>query len=457
MEKQKGHILVLTYPAQGHINPLLQFAKRLASKGLKATLATTHYTVKSICATTVGVEPISDGYDEGGFKQAPSVEAYLESFRTVGSRTFADIILKYQNSDSPVDCIVYDSLLPWVLDVARQFGVYGAVILTVSASVCSMFWQINQGLLTLPMKQETMPLLLPGLPSLEFCDLPSFLAQPASNRAYLAEILEKFARLNENDWVFCNSFQELESELVETMLGHWPLVMIGPMVPSAYLDQQIEGDSAYGASLWKPTSEESMRWLDTKPENSVIYVSFGSMADIAATQVEEIAWGLKASNRPFLWVAKENENKLPVDFVKSVGDTGCVLTWCNQLEVLAHPAVGCFVTHCGWNSTLEGLSLGVPMVAVPHWSDQPTNTKFVEDVWKVGVRVKKDEQGIVKGEELKRCIEEIMDGERSEEFKRNASKWREFAKKTVSVGGSSDRNIDEFVMKMMKGERKRNF
>ena len=76
MSNHKGHVVVLTYPAQGHINPLVQFAKHLASEGLKATLATNHYTVKSIHATTMGVEPISDGYDEGGYKQAPSTEAY---------------------------------------------------------------------------------------------------------------------------------------------------------------------------------------------------------------------------------------------------------------------------------------------------------------------------------------------------------------------------------------------
>lgn len=216
MENQRGHVLLLTYPAQGHINPLLQFAKRLASKQVKATLATTHYTVKSISATTVGVEPISDGFDEGGFKQAPSVKAYLESFKTVGSRTLAEIILKYKDSDSPVNCIVYDSLLPWGLDVARQFGIYGAAMLTNSASVCSMYWQINQGLLTLPVKQETeMSLTLPGLPSLVSSDLPSFLAEPASNPAYLAAILEKFGSFNKNDWVFCNSFEELEREVFD--------------------------------------------------------------------------------------------------------------------------------------------------------------------------------------------------------------------------------------------------
>ncbi|KAF2314717.1 hypothetical protein P3X46_023350 [Hevea brasiliensis] len=449
MADPRCHVIVIPYPAQGHINPLLQFAKRLASKGVKATFATTPYTVNSIHAPNVGVEPISDGFDEGGFKQSSGVEAYLESFKTVGSRTLTELILKFNASGFPVTCIVYDSLLTWAVDVAKQLGIYAAVFLTNSASVCSMYWQIDQGLLTLPVKQETVPVSLPGLPSLDFYELPSFLASPTTHSAYLETILQKFHSLDKNDWVFCNSFEELEIELVRAMRGLWPVVMVGPTLPSAYLDQQIDGDTAYGASLWEQTTDQCLRWLDTKPPDSVIYVSFGSMADISAKQVEEIAWGLEVSNWPFLWVIKDSENKLPVDFISSVGETGIVVAWCNQLEVLAHQAVGCFVTHCGWNSTLEGLSLGVPMVGVTQWSDQPTNAKFIEELWKVGVRAKKDEEGIVRRQELEKCIREVMVGERSEEMKNKASKWRDLAKAAVGLGGSSDTKINQFVLKLL--------
>lgn len=239
-------------------------------------------------------------------------------------------------------------------------------------------------------------------------------------------------------------------KLVGAMRGLWPVVMVGPMVPSAYLDQQIDGDTAYGASLWEPTTDQCLRWLDMKPPDSVIYVSFGSMAGISAKQVEEMAWGLEASKRPFLWVIKDSENKLPDDFISSIGETGIVVAWCNQLEVLAHQAVGCFVTHCGWNSTLEGLSLGVPMVCVTQWSDQPTNAKFVEEVWKVGVRAEKDEEGIVGRKELEKCIREVMVGERSGEMKNNASKWRDLAKVAVRLGGSSDTNVDHFCSEVAR-------
>nr|POF04968.1 udp-glycosyltransferase 74f2 [Quercus suber] len=94
----------------------------------------------------------SDGYDEGGYKEAPSTEAYLESFKPVGSKALAELISKFKDSASPVNCVVYDSLLPWALDVARKFGIYGAVFLTDSASVCSMYWHIDHGRLTLPVK-----------------------------------------------------------------------------------------------------------------------------------------------------------------------------------------------------------------------------------------------------------------------------------------------------------------
>ncbi|KAK4568543.1 hypothetical protein RGQ29_004093 [Quercus rubra] len=400
MSNHKGHVVVLTYPAQGHINPL-------------ATLATNHYTVKSIHATTVGVEPISDGYDE-------------ESFKSVGSRTLSELISKFKDSASPVNCLVYDSLLPRALDVARQFGIYRAVFLTNSASVCSMYWHIDHGQLTLLVKQETEPVLFPGLPSLGLSDLPSFLAQPSSNSAYLAVIMENFGCLDKNDWVFCNSSEEMEDKLVKAMSGLWPLVMVGPMVPSAYLDQQINGDIAY----------------ETKPPKSVIYVSFGSMSDITTKQADEIACGLIASNIYFLLVAKDSINNLPIEFINSAQERGLVVPWCNQLEVLAHQAVACFVTHCGWNSTLEALSLGVPMVAMPQWSDQPTNAKFVEELWQVGVKAKKNKEGLVTRDELEMCIKEVTVGKRT-------------CNRAVRLGGSSDKNLNEFVVKLVRGEVKK--
>ncbi|KAK9064515.1 hypothetical protein SSX86_015897 [Deinandra increscens subsp. villosa] len=450
----KAHVLVLPYPSQGHINPLLQFAKTLASKGLKATLATTHYTLSSISAPSVAVEPISDGFDGGGFAQARSEELFLESFKSNGSRTLTQLIKKHQKTNNPITCIVYDSFLPWALEVAKENGILGGPFFTNSAAVTAVFGRIYGGRLKLPVRVEDCPVVVPGVPALNLEDLPSFLNAPESYPAYLRMKLNQFSNLEEADWIFSNTFQSLESEVVKGMSEQWHAKLIGPMVPSAYLDGRIGGDKGYGASLWKPLDDGCTRWLETKPRNSVVYVSFGSMVSLAQQEMEEIAWGLLESGFNFLWVVKDSErHKLPkgfLDLTTQNQEKGMIVSWCNQLEMLAHDSVGCFVTHCGWNSTLEGLSLGVPMVGVPKWADQLTDAKFIADVWRVGVRAKVDGGiGMVKREEVVLCLNEVMnEGERGLEIKKNARKWRELAKEAISEGGSSDKTIDEFVVSL---------
>ncbi|XP_028120332.1 UDP-glycosyltransferase 74B1-like [Camellia sinensis] len=451
-----GHVVVLPYPSQGHINPLLQFAKRLASKGVKATLATTHYTVKSICVPNIAVEPISDGFDNGGFTQARAEDVYLKSLRENGSRTLSQLIEKHKNTNFPINCVVYDSFFPWALDVAKTHGIYGAPFFTNSATVCAIFCHVHHGLVKLPVKVEELPLVLPGIPPLNLVDLPSFVQAPESYPAYLAMKLSQYSNLDKADWVFGNTFEELEGEAVKNVLELWPGKMIGPMVPSAYLDGRIEEDKGYGASLWKPLSSDCAKWLEAKPSQSVVYVSFGSMVSLTEEQMEEMAWGLKGSNLDFIWVVRESEiTKLPSEFTNSTAqEKGLIVTWCNQLEMLAHQAIGCFVTHCGWNSTLEGLSLGVPMVGVPKWTDQLTDAKFIEEIWGVGFRAKEDEKGVVRREELMGCLKEVMEGERSVEIRKNCCKWKELAKEAISEGGSSDKSIDEFVEQLKSGNEK---
>ena len=166
------------------------------------------------------------------------------------------------------------------------------------------------------------------------------------------------------------------------------------------LNKRLTDDEDDGVTQFK--SEECIKWLDDKPKQSVVYVSFGSVVVLNEEQIEEIAYGLSDSESYFLWVLRE-ETKLPKDFAKK-SEKGLVIGWCSQLKVLAHEAIGCFVTHCGWNSTLEALSLGVPVVAMPYWSDQSTNAKQIVDVWKMGIRATvDDEKKIVRREVLKQA------------------------------------------------------
>ncbi|RLN07631.1 crocetin glucosyltransferase 2-like [Panicum miliaceum] len=261
-----------------------------------------------------------------------------------------------------------------------------------------------------------MPLELPGLPAgLRPRDLPTFMTDPA-DRAYLDLLVNQFSGLDKADHVLVNSFYELQPQ-----------------------------ESEYMASTWRAKTA----WLDARPARSVVYVSFGSLAKPDVVQVAEMAEGLYDSGKAFLWVVRASElSKVPENFADKSKERGLIVTWSPQLEVLAHPAVGCFVTHCGWNSTMEAMGAGVPMVAMPQWSDQTMNAKYIEDVWRVGVRVRPDERGVVRKEEVERCVTEVMEGERSAEYRQNATNWKEKAKRAMNEGGSSNNNILEFIGKL---------
>ncbi|ERN20299.1 hypothetical protein AMTR_s00066p00178280 [Amborella trichopoda] len=130
------------------------------------------------------------------------------------------------------------------------------------------------------------------------------------------------------------------------------------------------------------------------------------MAVLPTEQMEEIANALGSSKRPVLWVVRpplahlKGGNSLLEGFVEAKPEQGLVVPLCPQLDVLAHRAIGCFATHCRWNSTLEGL--GVSMITAPLRSDQPTNSKFVSDVWEMGLRVGVDQNEVFRREELER-------------------------------------------------------
>ncbi|XP_010480357.1 PREDICTED: UDP-glycosyltransferase 75B1-like [Camelina sativa] len=181
------------------------------------------------------------------------------------------------------------------------------------------------------------------------------------------------------------------------------------------------------------------------------------MVELSKKQIEELARALIEYKRPFLWVitdklnreAKiEGEDETEVEkiacFRHELEEVGMIVSWCSQIEVLRHRAAGCFVTHCGWSSTLESLVLGVPVVALPMWSDQPTNAKLLEESWKTGVRVRENSEGLVERGEIRRCLEEVME-KRAEKLKESTEKWKRLAIEAGGEGGSSDKNIKAFV------------
>ncbi|KAL3642125.1 hypothetical protein CASFOL_012940 [Castilleja foliolosa] len=212
------------------------------------------------------------------------------------------------------------------------------------------------------------------------------------------------------------------------MAIQWPIKTIGPTNLLVQKDNNNPSHkNNHVINLFESSDQEVYtKWLDSKETNSVIYVSFGNLVTLAESQMEEIAMGLVMSQCNFLWV-------------------GIIVNWCSQTEILAHRSILCFLTHGGWNSTMEGVSSGVPLIAMPSFVDQTTNAKFIEGVWGVGVRVRGGENGMVSRDEVCKVVKEIVDGDKGKEIRNNAKMWKEYAKEAVD-GGTSAKNIIEDIV-----------
>ena len=170
MEKQrKPHCIILAYPAQGHINPMLQFSKRLVQKGIKVSLVSTKFLWKNITSKlpdSIALEGISDGFDQEGPKAAESVEAYIRHFWKIGPQSLSELLDNLATSGSPADCVIYDSFIPWALEVAKKFGILGAAFFTQSCAVNNIYFRLHQGIIKLPLSGSKIS--LPALPELPF-------------------------------------------------------------------------------------------------------------------------------------------------------------------------------------------------------------------------------------------------------------------------------------------------
>ncbi|MCD9642435.1 hypothetical protein HAX54_029261 [Datura stramonium] len=444
----KSHVLVLPFPVQGHINPMVQFSKRLTSRGsVKVTLITIDSVSKSMPILESGTIKIhSIPHDDDSPPE--SYDLFLEWFHVLVSKNLTKIVEKLSDSEYPVKVVVFDSITTWAIDLAHQLGLKGAAFFTQSCALSVIYYHMDPEKSEVPF--DGSPVSLPSLPLLEKQDLPSFVCQSDLYPSLRKLVFSRNINFKKADWLLFNSFDVLEKEVIDSLRSQYRIKTIGPIIPSMYLDKRLKDDKEYGLSLFKPNSETCMKWLDSRETGSVVYVSFGSLASLGEQQMEELASGLMTSNCYFLWVVRATEqDKLTEEFMSKSKEKGLIVNWCPQLDVLSHRAVGCFFTHCGWNSTLEALSLGVPMVTMPQWSDQPTNAKFICDVWQTGVRVKVGENGVITREVVASSIREVMEEEKGVILKENATKWKQLAKEAVDEGGSSDKNIEEFLKLVM--------
>nr|XP_043634795.1 UDP-glycosyltransferase 75C1-like [Erigeron canadensis] len=428
-------ILIVAYPGQGHINPSLSLANSLVKMGVDVTFCTSVFIIKRIDKETIPhgltFASFSDGHDNGK-QPTTTMQQYTSDIATNGAVAVAEIMTSAAAASKPFDHLVYTTVLNWAARVANEQGVKSTLMWCQPATVMAIYYYYfngYDGLISGNKNNITFPINLPGLPTFIMADLPSFFLLPNSEENdFLLELTKNHLDLLKvSPRLLVNTFDELEIESIKAMTK-LEFVAIGPLTPTEF--------------FYKPRAD-CIQWLNTKEQSSVVYVSFGTIASLSIDQLDEIAKGLLESGMPFLWVIRDSNQAEKLNKIEDLRKQGMIVDWCSQMEVLSHQAIGCFVMHGGWNSTLEALVAGVPLMVFPQWLDQETNGKMIEDVWKTGVRMRRrDRDGVVEGMEIVRCVKMVMG---NEEMRRNAQKWRELSKKAVSHGGSSITNLQAFL------------
>ncbi|XP_038984599.1 cyanidin 3-O-rutinoside 5-O-glucosyltransferase-like [Phoenix dactylifera] len=474
MNRQRPlHFLVVTYPVQGHINPALHLATRLIQiAGAHITFSTAvsaHRRMFPFSAAPdqeiedglISYIPFSDGYDDGfhGYHSRPEVDNFMSRSMQIASENLSTLVASLAARGRPVTFIIYTLFSPWVVGVARHHGIPSILYWIQSATVFAIYYHYFHGYDGLVAAHRSEPLFtvrLPGLPPLHIRDLPSLLTISADDLLYssLTTVRQVFAAADsEKAWprprVLLNSFDELEVDGLAAVDDEVDVITVGPLLPSESTRDKNAEKLTLAADLFEPDRKAYMEWLDTKPERSVVYVSFGSLFVARKKQLEEILLGLKECGRQYLLVVRKDNRGEGVELVEE--ENGMVVEWCSQTRVLSHPSVGCFVTHCGWNSSLESLACGVPTVAVPQKWDQRMNAWMAEAAWETGIRGELNEEGVLEGSELRRCLEVVMgEGEVGVEIRRRAEIWRNNVREAIKDGGSSDRNLKAFVEEVIR-------
>lgn len=466
------HVFFFPMMAQGHLLPTLDMTRLFAARGVKTTIITTPLNAplftktiersKQNLRSQIHLQIIKFPFAEVGLPEG------LENLDLVTSqenhRKFFAAMALLQNplelliQQHRPHCLVADLFFPWAFDLAAKYKIPRIVFQGTSFFSMCATESVTAHKPHKTVSSDTETFALPGLPD-----------EIRLTRKQIADHIRlgfenDFTRLldrskeseNRSYGVIVNSFYELEPAYV----NHYREVLgrkawhVGPV---SLCNRDAEDKAERGGKTTTIHDLECMKWLGTKKPNSVIYVCFGTVSKFPPSQLAEIAMGLEASGQQFIWVVRKdeeeskNEDWLPDGFEERIKGKGLIIRgWAPQVMILEHEAVGGFVTHCGWNSTLEGISAGLPLVTWPIFAEQFYNEKLVTDVLKIGVGVGVQQWvrlvgDYIKKEAIEKAVREITVGEKAEEMRSRANALGVMARKAIEEGGSSYTDLNALI------------
>lgn len=463
-------VVFLPFMAHGHMIPTLDMAKLFHSRGVKTI----------IISTAEFADPIKKARESG-----LDIGLCILKFPPEGSDlpdtcvsfdhvlAYEDLLPKFVKALSmlqePVEklleefrpnCLVADMFLPWTTDSAAKLGIPRLVFHGVSTFALCASEQMKRHKPYENVSSDSEPFLLPDLPhQLKLVRTQVNPSEIEEKESAFSQLRVQMREAEKRSYgVLVNSFYELEPDYADhykNVLGRkaWH---IGPLL----LHNKDDVAKVRRGKESAIDEHEVKAWLDSKKANSVVYVCFGTIASFTSAQLRETAIGLEASGQDFIWVVRRGKKDegindfLPDGYEEMIKGKGLIIRgWAPQLLILNHPSIGAFVTHCGWNSTLEGLCAGVPMVTWPVFAEQFFNEKLVTEVLMTGVSVgnrqwrRSGSEG-VPSKAVAKAVQSVIYGEEAPEMRTRAKKLKEMARKAVEEGGSSMAELTSLMQEL---------
>ncbi|KAB1219588.1 Hydroquinone glucosyltransferase [Morella rubra] len=462
---QASHIAILPTPGMGHLIPLVEFAKRLLhhhpnsfnitfiiptdgppSKAQKSVLDALPSSMNYFFLPEVNLDDVPKG---------AKIESLI-SLTVVRSLPSLREVLKSLVESSKLVAFVVDLFGTDAFDVARELNVSPYIFYPSTAMALSLFLYLPKldEMVTCEYRDHPEPVKIPGCIPIHGKDLLDPV-QDRKNDAY-KWLLHHAKRYRLAEGILTNSFLELEPGAIEALQaeepGKPPVYPVGPLVNMG--------------SSGKVDGSECLKWLDEQPHGSVLFVSFGSGGTLSTNQMNELALGLEKSEQRFLWVVrtpndhvanatyfsvqseKDPFDFLPKGFLERTKGRGLVLpSWAPQAQVLSHSSTGGFLTHCGWNSILESVVNGVPLIAWPLYAEQKMNAVMLTEDIKVALRPKFNDNGLAGREEIAKVAKALMEGEEGKRLRSHMKNLKDAAARVLSEDGSSTKALSELALK----------
>ncbi|KAI0519082.1 hypothetical protein KFK09_006522 [Dendrobium nobile] len=462
--KQEAHVLIFPSPVQGHINTMLRLAYALSfSSGVRISFLNTDHNHRLLSFSSPSQYSrfslrsnfrflsIPDGLPDDKPRSTLYLTELFDSLKTRSVDSFRALLLAGGNRDTdgwpPVTCVIVDGQMPYFMDAAQELGIPAILFRTINAYSLWVYLQIPQMMEAdeLPFPADAdLDVPIKSVPAMEGFlrrrDLPKMCrgATKADNEK-LQLLASNSASATRSKGLILDTSNSLEAPILSKIRSLFPnTYAIGPI--NALVESITS--SSVSANLFAE-DRSALSWLDSQPDRSVVYVSFGSIALLMEEEFMEFWNGLVNSGHRFLWVVRPDlvANATVTVKLAELEERVRIVAWAPQEEVLRHRSVGCFITHCGWNSTVEGMAAGVPMVCFPWLWEQFVISRLVGEVWKVGL----DMKDMCRRDVVESMVRAAMEGEKAEELRQVAAEMAVEIGRSVGEGGDSRLDYERLV------------